>query len=192
MRAVRRVAVGGLAVCLLVATGCESELAGTGGYAEAGLPTPGPSTAGPASTPATSTASGTSGPPSSPTRTATPRPAPSTTVPGTIPAAFAGTWTGPMRQPTGVITSWTAVIVLRTGTRSGVFNASPYCRGTYVVLAASKIRLVLREVTTSDPSNRCAASGTVTLGKTSATRARARWVDSDHADNTATGILTRS
>jgi hypothetical protein len=96
-----------------------------------------------------------------------------------------------MRQPTGVITTWTAIIVLRQGAKTGAFSVAPYCRGGFVVIAASSTRLVLRDVITSDPSNRCAASGTIRMRRTGANRATASWVDADHADNTAAGTLTR-
>ena len=74
---------------------------------------------------------------------------------------FAGTWTGPVTQPRSAIPRWTAMLVLARGGRSGTFVVSGFCRGSMTLLAVSRTRLVAREVISSDPQNRCAASGTV-------------------------------
>jgi hypothetical protein len=50
---------------------------------------------------------------------------------------------------------------------------------------------VLREVISSDPQDRCADSGVVTLQRTSGTRANFRWVDDADPTNIATGALLR-
>ena len=116
---------------------------------------------------------------------------PTTPAGPAIPVGFAGTWSGPVRQPNSVIPRWTAVLQLPHGQRAGTFTIAGYCRGPAVVLSASRTRLVLREIISSDPGNRCAASGTITLDAVGGGRLRMSWVDADHRDNTASGTLTR-
>ncbi len=190
-RAARTVLLVGLAGCLL--GGCAETVAGRGALQEGpfpGRPSAGPGTAGPG-TPAPPSPP-TPAPTPTPTRTVTATPAPPRTPPpGTVPAEFAGTWTGPVTQPRSAIPRWTARLVLARGRRSGTFVVSGFCRGSMTLLAVSRTRLVAREVISSDPQNRCAASGTVTLRRTAADRATMRWVDSDHPDNVASGTLTR-
>jgi hypothetical protein len=179
MSAVRRwrAVAGALAGSLLVA-GCSTAVAGHGDYLE-GLGT----------VTATSTVDSPEPAPPPPTST-TPTAAP-TAAPGTVPASFGGTWRGQVKQPTGVVSAWTAQLVLPVGRQIGTFTVVSLCSGIASVVSASPSRLVLLEVIASDPQNRCAASGTITLQRTAANRAKLRWVDTDHPDNTATGNLSK-
>ncbi|MEN3356286.1 MAG: molecular chaperone DnaK [Mycobacteriales bacterium] len=166
-----------LAGCLLAA-GCSDTVVGHGDY----LADPGTVTATP------------TGSPSPPTPTPTPsRPGPTaTSASGTVPAIFGGTWRGPVSQPGSVIPAWNAQLVLPAGKPVGTFTVVSFCSGSVAVLSASPAQLVLREVITSDPRNKCAASGTMTLRRTAANRATMHWVDSDHPDNVADGNLTKA
>jgi hypothetical protein len=188
----RRVVVGGLATVAVLAAvlvaGCSSQVAGRGTLAEGAGPIPsGPGRAGPGTA-----APSTSGPPPAPTTTATATTAPAPTAPaGAIPAAFAGIWTGSVDQPGSVLPRWDAVLGLPQGRTTGTFKVGSFCSGVVTVLSASQVLLVGREVIISDPGNKCAAAGMITLQRTGANQVRMRWVDSDHADNTASGTLTR-
>jgi len=109
-----------------------------------------------------------------------------------IPARFAGTWTGSAVQVDGLVTRWSATLVLPEGATSGSFTipAIP-CSATATVTQVTLISVVLRERIKGNPSGRCAPSGTITLILTGAFRARMLWQDArDHA-NVATGVLTR-
>ncbi len=183
MSAVRRwrAVAGALAGSLLVA-GCSTAVAGRGDYLE-GLGT----------VTATSTVDSPEPAPTAPTGTA-PRAAPTgapSAAPGTVPASFGGTWRGQVKQPSGVVSAWTAQLVLPVGRQIGTFTIVSLCSGIASVVSASPSRLVLLEVIASDPQDRCAASGTITLQRTAANRATLRWVDTDHPDNTATGNLNK-
>lgn len=170
------------AAAAVLLAGCSTTVAGQGALAPEALVPAGP-TARP--TPArTSTATATPAP------APAPRPAPRP-APATVPAGFAGTWQGPVAQPRGSITRWTAQLRLPAKQRAGTFAIAGYCRGTATVLAASRTRLVLREVISSDPRNTCAASGLIRLTPSGDGRLRFSWVDADHPDNTATGLLRR-
>lgn len=186
-RSARRVAAGGLVACALLAcamlaAGCQTQVAGKGTIAAA------------SSQATTTSAPGTPTSTASPTPTATPTADPTTTPPApanTVPAAFAGTWTGRADQPGSVLPHWSAVLVLPQGRTAGTFAVATFCTGVATVLAATQTRLIAREVITSDPRDKCAASGIITVQRTAANRATMRWVDTDHPDNTATATLVR-
>jgi hypothetical protein len=133
--------------------------------------------------------------PTTPGPTPTPRatPAPLPTTPAlAVPAAFSGTWRGPMTQPRAALQHWTAVLALPAGGPGGSFQVRGYCTGTALLVAAEATRLVLLEVIRSDPSGRCANSGTVELTRVGGGRLRMTWVDSAVRTNRATGVLSRS
>jgi hypothetical protein len=181
-RGIGPAAVGVLTAAVLATAGCDTQVVGRPTFAEpprpattpAAQPTGTPSTTGPATT--------------GPAPTTQPS---STPAAGTVPTEFGGTWTGNMSQPNSVLPHWLATLVLTAGRSGGTFTVGTICHGPVVVLSASPTRLTLREVIGSDPTNRCAASGTITMQRTSPIRATMRWVDSDHADNIATGTLGR-
>ena len=176
------VRIAGAAVLLAA---CSTTVAGEGTLAPEALVPAGPPTASPATASPTRAPAPTPAP--APTRTA-----PRTPPPGTVPTAFAGHWRGRMAQPRGVITGWTAGLRLTAGGRTGSFSITGYCRGTVTVVAVGRSRLVLREVITSDPRNRCAASGIVRLTPAGAGRLRMTWEDGDHSWNTASGVLSKA
>jgi tRNA A-37 threonylcarbamoyl transferase component Bud32 len=133
-----------------------------------------------AAAPASGTPSGQAG--------AVPGPASATT----IPAAFAGTWTGRVRQPKGNPKVWTEVLTLRRGEGTGSFVETPIlCRGIITVESASSRRLVGLMIATSDPNGRCAASGTVTLQLVTSRSMTMRFRDTDDASNVASATLVR-
>jgi hypothetical protein len=192
----RRIAAS--AGCAVLLAGCSAQIAGTGTLAaDARPPAAGPSGAaptGPAATPRPTALTTTQPPvpppttgPGSTTGSAAPSPRP-----GTIPAAFAGVWTGVAAQPGSTLPSWTARLVLPAGGTAGTFAVGTFCLGRVTVQAASQTRLVAREVIVSDPSDRCAEAGTITLDRTDANQVRMRWVDATRADNTASATLSRS
>ena len=168
------------AAAAVLLAGCSTTVAGSGALAPEAL------------TPVQQAAP----PPASATPPPTPTPAPTSTggpaprLP-TVPAGFAGSWQGPVTQPGSTIPAWTAQLRLTGGRREGVFVIAGYCRGSTAVLASARTRLVLQEVISSDPRNVCAASGTITLTPSGDGRLRFRWVDRDHPDNIATGLLRR-
>jgi hypothetical protein len=167
------------AVVLVLAAGCTTTVAGEGQLAAEAL----------APAPTTTSAPTSAAPTAAPSTTAAPT-TPSA-PPDTIPASFAGTWSGPVRQPTGTIPRWTAVLSLPAGRPAGTFTVAGICRGPALVISAARTRLVLREIISSDPTSRCAASGTITLVP-SGGRLRMTWVDADHPTNKASGVLSKA
>jgi hypothetical protein len=176
-RGVRPAAVGVLTAAVLATAGCDTQVVGRPTFAEPSRPATTPAAA-PTGTPSTTGPAPTTQPSSTPAA-------------GTVPTEFGGTWTGNMNQPNSVLPHWLATLVLTAGRNGGTFTVGTICRGLVVVLSASPTRLTLREVIVSDPTSRCAASGTIAMQRTSPIRATMRWVDSDHADNIATGTLGR-
>jgi hypothetical protein len=168
------------AVAAVLVAGCTTTVAGEGQLAAEALLPATTTTAAPTSAPATTPAPTTTAAPTTPSK-----------PPNTIQAPFAGTWSGPVRQPTGVIPRWTAVLSLPAGRPAGTFSIAGVCRGPALVVSAARTKLVLREIISSDPTSRCAASGTITLVP-SGGRLRMTWVDADHPTNKASGVLTKA
>jgi hypothetical protein len=135
-------------------------------------------------------------PAASPGRTAAParKPAAPVTVPANaIPAWFAGTWSGTADQANGVVSRWTAVLVLPEGATTGRFTITSIpCSATVLVTDVSRIRLVLSETVNSNPAGQCAASGTISLHRTGLGRARLFWEESGNPANIATGAFART
>jgi hypothetical protein len=130
------------------------------------------------------------GRPSTPARAPT---APVTTPANAIPAWFAGTWSGTGEQARGVVTRWTAILMLPEGTTAGRFTITSIpCSATVLVTEVTRIRLVLSETVNSNPLGECAPSGTISLYRTGLDRARMFWEESGDPANIATGAFARS
>jgi predicted Ser/Thr protein kinase len=130
------------------------------------------------------------GRPSTPARAPT---APVATPANAIPAWFAGTWSGTGEQARGVVTRWTAILMLPEGATAGRFTIiSIPCSATVLVTEVTRIRLVLSETVNSNPLGECAASGTISLYRTGLDRARMFWEESGDPANIATGAFARS
>ena len=111
-----------------------------------------------------------------------------------IPAQFAGTWSGEARQKKGVITQWPATLVLPEGATRGTFSIPTIpCSATVTVTQVSKVRILLSETVTSNPSGNCAASGVISISLAGAEAGTARmfWRDATDHGNIATGTLIR-
>jgi hypothetical protein len=177
-----RTIVASVAACLLA--GCDGSTGGRGSLAEEATTAP----ATPAPDPATPGNPAGSGDPPGPESTV---PSTPTAPAGTIPAEWAGTWTGIVNQPASVLPQWTAVVVLPGAQPAGALTVDGRCRAEVRMLAATTTRLVARTVTISDPGVVCAAAGTATMVRISDDQASLTWIDADHAENVATGTLTR-
>jgi hypothetical protein len=112
-----------------------------------------------------------------------------------IPARFAGTWSGEARQKKGVITVWAASLVLPQGATRGTFSIPTIpCTATVTVTSVSRVRILLSERVTSNPSGNCATSGVISISLAGAEAGTARmfWRDATDPGNNATGTFIRS
>jgi predicted Ser/Thr protein kinase len=111
-----------------------------------------------------------------------------------IPARFAGTWSGEARQKKGVISQWSATLVLPEGATRGTFSIPTIpCSATVTVTQVTKVRILLSETVNSNPSGNCAASGVISISLAGAEAGTARmlWRDATDHGNIATGTLIR-
>jgi hypothetical protein len=111
-----------------------------------------------------------------------------------IPARFAGTWSGEARQKNGVITQWSATLVLPEGATRGTFSIPTIpCSATVTVTQVTKVRILLSETVKSNPSGNCATSGVISISLAGAEAGTARlfWRDATDRGNVATGTLIR-
>jgi Protein kinase domain len=111
-----------------------------------------------------------------------------------IPARFAGTWSGEARQKKGVITQWSATLVLPQGATKGTFSIPTIpCSATVTVTQVTKARILLSETVNSNPSGNCATSGLISISLAGAEAGTARmfWRDATDPGNIATGTLIR-
>jgi Protein kinase domain len=108
------------------------------------------------------------------------------------PKWFAGTWTGSVYQPTGLIQHWTIELTFPAAGRVGRFRAiSLHCSGNLVVTRAGQATAAMYEQVTRDPANACAAGGLVNLTRTGRNGMDVAWQDSGDVNNVGTGHLTR-
>jgi serine/threonine protein kinase len=103
---------------------------------------------------------------------------------------LAGTWVGSARQPTGVVTHWTAELTFSRSGRAGTFRfPSLDCSGTLIVTGTTPTTASVYENLTRNPHKVCAPGGLMTLSRSGATGMRMRWQDATNRSNVATGYL---
>jgi serine/threonine protein kinase len=103
---------------------------------------------------------------------------------------LAGTWVGSARQPTGVVTHWTAELTFLRSGRAGTFRfPSLGCSGTLIVTGTTPTTASVYEELTRNRHKVCAPGGLMTLSRSGATGMRMRWQDATDRSNVATGYL---
>ncbi|MFY1634243.1 Hsp70 family protein [Solwaraspora sp. WMMB335] len=127
--------------------------------------------------------------------TPTPTPSPSASVAPGPPERFIGQWSGTVRQPNGLVTSWDVRIALGPGTDVGTFSSTRLgCEGTITVVAPlpTEREVHLRQRTTRDPQSICVDAADWMLIARAPDSVDMYWTEFGDPTNTATAALTRT